>query len=186
MRLFSKIAITSMILFIFSLLASVIATGNDMRLHFMNDKRNAESDVYEVSGPLYIKVILERIYLDGEVSEEIVNETIWSMEDFWALYADWQLVEQNDEQIVFMRHIEDISPLLKANGYFGINDNGVLMIFEGKPAGGSRVIQSFYQIDIGKLESHQHELLKRGIPVESKDKYNQVIEAFKHFQASVP
>lgn len=138
----------------------------------------------KVHGPLTIDVIKERIYLDGEVSEEITKETIWSMEDFWAEYKDWQLVYQDEEQVVFQQEIDDISPLLKANGYFGINEKGVLTIFEGKPAKSSRVIQSFFQIDLKKLESNQHSLLKKGIKIGSKDNYIDVIETFKTYTAS--
>jgi forespore regulator of the sigma-K checkpoint len=145
-----------------------------------NEKKQ---DAYEVTGPITVTVILERIYLDGEVSEEIKEETILSMEDFWAEYASWQLVDQDEEQIVFQKNIDDISPLLKANGYFGITDKGILTIFNGKP-NSEKVIQSFFQIDIDKLESHQHEELKQGIPIHSKDKYEEVLEVFKPFSLS--
>ncbi|MFZ3588304.1 BofC C-terminal domain-containing protein [Bacillus sp. DJP31] len=138
---------------------------------------------YEVTGPLTVKVILERVFLDGEVSEEIKEETIWSMEDFWSEYANWQLIDQDEEQIVFQKNIDDISPLLKSNGYFGINKDHILTIFNGKPES-DQVIQSFFQIDIDKLESRQHEELKMGIPIESKDKYVEVLEVFKPFSTS--
>lgn len=141
------------------------------------------TDAYEVTSPLKVTVILERLYLDGEVSEEIKEVTIQSMEDFWAEYASWQLIDQDEEQIVFQKNIDDISPLLKANGYFGITENGVLTIYNGKPST-EKVIQSFFQIDVKKLESHQHEQLRKGIPIQSKDKYVEVLEVFKPF--SVP
>ncbi|MFL6558333.1 MAG: BofC N-terminal domain-containing protein, partial [Bacillus sp. (in: firmicutes)] len=35
------------------------------------------------TGPLNMTVILERVYLDGEISQEIVHETYRSMENFW-------------------------------------------------------------------------------------------------------
>lgn len=41
--------------------------------------------------PLEVQVVLERMYLDGEFSQETIKETIWSMEDFWAKYDGWQL-----------------------------------------------------------------------------------------------
>jgi forespore regulator of the sigma-K checkpoint len=172
------------VLFFFSLSEFIIAFAEEQRE--MNQSQpvvEKKQDAYEVTGPLTVTVILERIYLDGEVSEEIKEETILSMEDFWAEYASWQLVDQDDEQVVFQKNIDDISPLLKANGYFGITDNGILTIFNGKP-NSEKVIQSFFQIDIGKLQSHQHEELKNGIPIQSKDKYEQVLEVFKPFSMS--
>ncbi len=138
---------------------------------------------YEVTGPLTVTVILERVFLDGEVSEEIKKETIWSMEDFWSEYATWQLVDQDEEQIVFQKNIDDISPLLKSNGYFGINKDHILTIFNGKPES-DQVIQSFFQIDVDKLESRQHDELKKGIPIQSKDKYVEVLEVFKPFSTT--
>lgn len=143
----------------------------------------ADNPSTEVTGPLTVTVILERVFLDGEVSEEIKKETIWSMEDFWSEYANWQLVDQDEEQVVFQMRIDDISPLLKANGYFGINEHHILTIFNGKPES-DQVIQSFFQIDVEKLESRQHEELKKGIPIQSKNKYVEVLEVFKPFSTS--
>ncbi|NMH69847.1 regulator [Bacillus sp. RO3] len=137
----------------------------------------------EVTSAHTVTVILERVYLDGEVSEEIVQETIWSMEDFWASYEDWQLMDMTDDEIVFQKRMDDISPLLKSNGYFGISDNGVLSIFNGKP-GQAEIIQSFFQIDIEKLESKRHDDLVNGIPIKSKQEYEEVLEQFKPY--SVP
>ncbi|MBW3111881.1 MULTISPECIES: intercompartmental signaling factor BofC [Bacillaceae] len=137
----------------------------------------------EVASAHTVTVILERVYLDGEVSEEIVQETIWSMEDFWAAYDDWQLMDMTEEQIVFQKKMDDISPLLKTNGYFGISDKGVLSIFNGKP-GQAEIIQSFFQIDVEKLESKRHDDLVKGIPIKSKQEYEEVLEQFKAY--SVP
>ncbi|PFA64540.1 regulator [Bacillus sp. AFS015802] len=137
----------------------------------------------EVASAHTVTVILERVYLDGEVSEEIVQETIWSMEDFWAAYEDWQLMDMTEDQIVFQKQMDDISPLLKTNGYFGISDNGVLSIFNGKP-GQAEIIQSFFQIDVEKLESKRHDDLVKGIPIKSKQEYEEVLEQYKPY--SVP
>ncbi len=127
-----------------------------------------------------VKVILERKYLDGETSEEVVQENIISMEDFWSHYAEWQLKDMTEEHITFEKEIDDISPLLKTNGYFGISEDGVLSIFNGKP-GESEIIQSFFQLDIRKLESKQHDELVKGIPIKSKQGYQEVIKSFKPY-----
>lgn len=130
--------------------------------------------------PFEVKVILERVYLDGEVSEEQMDEKIWSMEQFWSKYDQWQVVDMDDQSVVFRKHVDDISPLLKANGYFGITDDGVLTIYYGKPQK-YNIIQSFFQLDIGKLESTRHEELKEGIPIRNKDRYVEVLETFKNY-----
>ena len=80
----------------------------------------------------------------------------------------------------FSKKAEDISPLLKANGYFGVTDDGILTIFNGKPYK-SHIIQSFFQIDVGKLESTKREELIKGIPIKTKDRYVEVLETFKTY-----
>lgn len=130
--------------------------------------------------PLELTVILERAYLDGEISEEKVRETVWSLEDFWLRYDQWQCVSIDGDTVVFKQYIDDISPLLKANGYFGLTEDGVLTIFNGRPDR-SQIIQSFFQLDVGRLESRKRQQLLKGIPIKTKDQYEQVIEAFKPY-----
>ncbi|WP_461200235.1 BofC C-terminal domain-containing protein [Anoxybacillus sp. TBDG-1] len=130
---------------------------------------------------VHMTVILETVYMDGEVSEEIKEETVTSMKDIWNKYKDWYLVNMDDEQIVFQRYVDDLSPLTKA-GYFGLTKDGTLSIFEGKPSESSRVIQSFFQIDVKKLESYEREKLEKGISVRSKRNYKRVIEAYEPFE----
>ncbi|KMY59117.1 MULTISPECIES: intercompartmental signaling factor BofC [Geobacillus] len=133
------------------------------------------------AAPVKMTIVLERQYLDGEMSEEKVTETVDSMTEIWKKYRGWQLVTLDDQTIVFLKTINDISPLLKTNGYFGITDDGTLSIFNGKPGQSSEIIQSFFQIDVQKLESRQQEKLKKGIRVLSKEQYEQVIEMYRHF-----
>ncbi|OIJ07722.1 hypothetical protein BKP35_18790 [Anaerobacillus arseniciselenatis] len=130
--------------------------------------------------PKQVQVVLARVYLDGEISEEIVEETIWSMEDFWAQYREWELIDQNEATVVFQQKVDDISPLLKINGYFGISDEGTLNIYDGNPAG-EKVIQSFFQINTKELKSHQQRELQNGIPVLSRDRYEEVLKTYKKY-----
>ncbi|RTR35476.1 regulator [Robertmurraya yapensis] len=130
--------------------------------------------------PIEVQVVLERMYLDGEYSQEIVSETIWSMEDFWAKYEDWELIDMTENKVVFREYVDDISPLLKTNGYFGISSDGTLTIFNGRPQT-SKIIHTFFQLDMGKLESKKQEELKKGIRIKNKDRYVEVLETFKHY-----
>lgn len=125
-------------------------------------------------------VILQLFYLDGEISEEIVTEELNDMESLWKEYQDWKLVDINTNQVVFKKYIDDISPVLKANGFFGLSEAGALSIYNGKP-NGSNIIQSFFQIDIDKLESSKQEELRRGIPIKDKNNFQKVINAFKPY-----
>lgn len=128
-----------------------------------------------------IEIHLLREYLDGEKSIEVITETIDSMSDFWLTYHDWQLIEQSDDVIKLHKKIQDISPLLKTNGYFGLSENGILTIFDGKPAD-ENAIQSFYQIDIDKLESKVIDRLKIGIPIKTKNDFVTVISKLRQYE----
>lgn len=132
------------------------------------------------SKPQNITVILEREYLDGVVGQEVVHETCWSMENFWAKYDQWHLTHIDHATFVFRKQVDDISPLLKTDGYFGMTENGVLTIFNGRPDR-SRIIQSFFQLDIKKLESKKQEELIQGIPIKTKDHYVEVLETLKQY-----
>lgn len=130
--------------------------------------------------PVELEILLKCEYLDGEISKETVRETIYTYENFWAEFDGWQFVGMENNKMVFRKKVDDISPLLKTNGYFGVTDDGILTIFNGRPYN-SNIIQSFFQIDVGKLESRKREELMKGIPIISKDRYVEVLETFKPY-----
>ena len=144
------------------------------------DTTPVRAEENSIQHPLSVKVVLQRKYLDGEISEEIIQEKVASIEDIEEMYAGWQLLDQKRDSIVFQRDVDDISPLLKTNGYFGITGDGTFSIFNGKP-GSNDVIQSFFQIDVEKLESHKHDELIEGIRIESKDQYLEVLKIYKPY-----
>ncbi len=150
----------------------ILLSGSAEQLENHQDQQKSE--------PQQLTIILERIYLDGEISEEVVLDSYWSIENFWSKYDQWQLVEMDESTMVFRKYEDDISPLLKTNGYFGITEDGVLTIFNGRPDR-SRIIQSFFQIDVKKLESNKQEELIQGIPIKTKDRYVEVLETFKPY-----
>lgn len=134
-------------------------------------------------GPLIIDVVLQQQYIDNQQVVNTKNETIWSLEDFWAAYEDWDLVKQEEGEILFVKEINDLSPIIKARGYFGLDEQGKLTIFEGKPAE-NKVIQSFYQINTKELESSKTNQLRKGIKVKSKEQYLSLLETYKTFSLS--
>lgn len=127
-----------------------------------------------------VTIVLQIEYLDGDVSEEVITDTSKSMLEIQEKYKQWELISSKDQTLVFRCKVDDISPLLKANGYFGITEEGTLTIFNGKPKH-SKVIHSFFQIDVGKLESRKRQQLLKGIPIRSKDRYQEVLETFKPY-----
>lgn len=133
----------------------------------------------EPATPIF-KVTLQSIFLDGELTEEIVFKETASPEDVMLQYVNWELVKQTDKELVFQKRINDISPLLKTNGYFGLTEDGVLSIFNGRPSD-SDVIHSFFQIDMDMLEVKKQQELGDGIRVNDKDKFQAVLETFKPY-----
>lgn len=133
---------------------------------------------------LNLTLSLERVYLDGEISIEYVHETISAIEDLTNKYDNWQFINVQNNVIVLQQYIDDISPLLKANGYFGISPDGILATYYGKP-NIDNVIQSFFQLDVEKLESTHHERLKLGIPIKDRANYVKVLEAYGQYGTPV-
>lgn len=167
------LAFVTVVLFMsIGMVPGIVVTG------FAEQMENHQNQ--QKSEPQQLTIILERIYLDGEISEEVVLDSYWSIENFWAKYDQWQLVDVDESTMVFRKQVDDISPLLKANGYFGITDDGVLTIYNGRPDP-SRIIQTFFQIDVKKLESKKQEELIQGIPIKTRDRYVEVLETFKPY-----
>ncbi|WP_368736048.1 BofC C-terminal domain-containing protein [Ectobacillus ponti] len=127
-----------------------------------------------------VTVVMQRMYLDGEVSEEILMRPPATLEKFLWQHRDWQVVDRDDMQIVLQKRVDDISPLLKSGGYFGVSKKGMLQLFRGKP-GDHEAIHSFFQIDIRKLKSDRRRELRHGIRVQTKEKYVKVLQELKHY-----
>ena len=128
-------------------------------------------------------VILEHHYLDGETREEFISHRGRDLSEIIKKYRGWILVDLGIGHIRLKKYVDDISPLLKANGFFGVTDEGILSTFDGEPTDGN-VIQSFFQIDLGKLESGTQQKLRKGIPVRSKDEFLEVLKAFQPYQVT--
>lgn len=162
------------ILFITLLLIGIVMMGGSIQsVTATTEKLNEGQKV----------VILERHYLDGDMSEEIIIEEL-TYSEIRKKYMDWSFVLMNEDHIKFKKLVNDISPLLKSNGFFGITKDGTLSIFNGKP-NDENIIHSFFQIDLGKLETRTQEQLVRGIPVRTKEEFIQVLEAFKPFSLTI-
>ncbi|WP_242698292.1 BofC C-terminal domain-containing protein [Bacillus sp. SD088] len=176
MKLTGKLLISFMILVVVSL-----ANQPSLDMQRTQAQSTAEEDpVYIPESPLEIEVLLKRKYLDGDISEEIVSETIWALEDFWSKYEKWQLIDIDEKRVIFEREVNDISPLLKVNGFFGLQEDGTLSIFNGSPDQ-EDIIHSFFQIDMKKLEGNKREELKKGIPIQTKETFTEVLETMKQY-----
>ncbi|AQX53627.1 BofC C-terminal domain-containing protein [Priestia flexa] len=136
--------------------------------------------VVEAERPMTI--FLERTYVDGVISQEVLNSPYMTKEEVLSAYPMWRVIKASDGEVVLRKAVDDISPMLKENGYVGLSVNGVLSTFEGKPVNSTNIIQSFFQIDVEKLESYQEELLKDGIRVQTKDDYVSLMDFYKMYE----
>lgn len=127
--------------------------------------------------PLKLTVILKEHYIDGVMETTKKEETIWSMMDFWASYEEWTLEDQQLDKVVFQRKVEDISPLTKQQGYFGLTNDGELAVFQGIPNEG-KVMESFKPIPIKPLESKRESELKDGIKIKNYRHFEQVVRQY--------
>lgn len=128
-----------------------------------------------------LTVFLERVYVDGVVIQEVIRHADGPRQRILDNYDQWTLVKETENELVLRTYIDDISPLLKTNGYFGISVENILSLYEGKPNHSTKVIQSFFQIDVEKLESYHREELKKGIRVHSKAEYISLMNFFKNY-----
>ncbi|WP_373562357.1 BofC C-terminal domain-containing protein [Halobacillus litoralis] len=150
-----------------------------MRSVEKTEKGTSEASVETLvqAEPLELTIVMKEHYLDGVVETTTKQETIWSMMDFWASFEGWRIENQELDRIVFQRQVEDISPLTKQHGYFGLNENGELAVFQGIPNEG-KVMESFKPIPVKPLESKRIDVLKGGIKIKDSAHFEQVVHQY--------
>lgn len=127
-------------------------------------------------------ILLERIYVDGVTEEEIIEVNSENRARMYEKFKNWELIDEQDDQVVFQKEVDDISPLLKENGYIGMDREGILSIYEGEPHQKStRVIQSFFQLDVEMMQSFDYKKLEDGIRIQTKEQYTALLNFYKTF-----
>lgn len=125
-------------------------------------------------------------YLCGVQTEVKIFQSVEDMEA-WLIQnqGDWDRVVRKAGSFTLYRHVpNDLSPICKAEGYFGLTDDYVLSIFEGPPSE-NKIIQTFFRIDTELLESKidLEELLtlRQGIRIYSVEDYLHVLSTFEQY-----
>ncbi|TCP32254.1 bypass of forespore C-like protein [Scopulibacillus darangshiensis] len=131
--------------------------------------------------PHIVHVHLEKIFLDGISIEESKEEHPLSMEVFWKSYKDWVMVKKSDGQIYLKKKINDISPIAKTKGIFGLTDHTTLTIFKGDP-NNHKIIQTFFQIDTQALEAADVQKLLKGFPVKDKQHFTAIMKSLAKYE----
>ncbi|MGO0060255.1 BofC C-terminal domain-containing protein [Brevibacillus fluminis] len=132
------------------------------------------------------ELVLAHSYLCGSRDEErkpVLNDSIDKM---LGDYAGWEIIGYQNGKLMLLKRENDISPLCKENGYFGINEEDILTLFNGMPKE-KQVIQTYYPINTSRMEAslpkEEVEALKKGIRIRDLAEYNSVLSTFVHFQA---
>ncbi len=144
------------------------------------------------------EVLLRKIYICGVESEKTVTEDVMlSPEELARKYKGWQLIFEDetgavdvgsgggsDGRWVLQQYVDDISPLCKENGYFGLTPDAMLALFNGPPQE-QNIIQTFYYLDTEKLESRlpQNEIdfLYKGIRIRNVAEYHSVLSTYGEY-----
>ncbi|MBP0723864.1 BofC C-terminal domain-containing protein [Bacillus sp. RG28] len=157
----------------------VLFFANDGKV-FSTTKHTKNNEQYSVSTIQKLTVILHRVYVNGEVLEEIYLNQHKTNADVKKQFSDWQVVEENKNEIVLLKKFDDLSPSLKSHGYIGISNDGMLNLYIGFPKS-NNIIDSFFQIDTTKLEVYRQNQLKRGIRVKTKKHYEKILHDLKQY-----
>ena len=132
-----------------------------------------------------LEVVLKRTYLCGTKDEERVRVEPQTSEQLLSKYIGWEIVSVGADSVVLEKEENDISPVCKAKGYFGLSPDNMLTLFNGLP-GEQKIIQTFYQINTARLEASlpkkELDLLKKGIRVHDLAEYNSILSTYGEFQ----
>ena len=79
--------ILTVVVVVWGIVSAVGLQEENERLAYANQFSEAETN-----SPLQVEIMLRCMYLDGETSEETITETIYSIENFWAKYDEWQYI----------------------------------------------------------------------------------------------
>lgn len=144
--------------------------------------------VSQVTADLEMKITLISHYIVGEDLIENKVEYVKSLSELKNLYSEWQVVEDKNNQVIFERYVEDLSPECKEGTYFSLNPDGYLTLFRGDPINKSvedKIIETFFRIDVIKLEGslpiEPIQELYDGIPIKDRADFNSVLSTFSEF-----
>lgn len=129
-------------------------------------------------------VYMRKAYVCGEESHFLGRMDAQDAAKLYGEHPHWSVDLQDEETVTFIETIDDLSESCKTNAYFGIDSEGNLSLFDGRPEE-KQVIRTFFQMNIEYLESSlQQEIvdqLRRGIRVMDMEAYNSVLSTFSEF-----
>ncbi|MNI45101.1 hypothetical protein D3C73_995080 [compost metagenome] len=131
-------------------------------------------------------VHLKTTYVTGEEIETLPGRlSPAQLEVFITAHPAWSGWISGEGDLWLERRIYDLSPLMKKEAYFGVDEQGNLTLFKGPPAG-DEVLRTFFQMDMGSMKSSLPEetwkQLHAGIRVQDIGEYNSVLSTFSDYE----
>ncbi|MED4130054.1 BofC C-terminal domain-containing protein [Shouchella miscanthi] len=111
-----------------------------------------------------VELLFETVFADGISQEETRKEAIYSLQDFWYEYSNWQVVDQKKGFVHFKQELLDLSPEVKQNGYLGLSDDNRLILYTGQPEA-KKIIQTYDQLERYPLTPSVQLALAEGMKV---------------------
>lgn len=147
--------------------------------------KNEEKE-HQVMGRLSVKtpeitnVHLKTTYLDGVSIVNVVNDHFISSENVMTKYDGWHVATCHEKDVFLYKKVNDLSPISKTAGIFGLKDGNILTLYKGSPDE-NQVIQTFFQIDVNALEADAANQLKEGIRISNKNDFKKVLDSFSKY-----
>ncbi|MDQ0299844.1 putative O-methyltransferase YrrM [Salibacterium salarium] len=87
------------VLFLLTALVFLTASSNQLDSPLLDAGKQEQPATYEL--------ILEKETSNGVVVTKKKTETVWAVEDFWAKYRNWEVIDQNQGQIILRKPYEN-------------------------------------------------------------------------------
>jgi len=146
--------------------------------------RDPDSAIDANSGLTLFNVTKRNVFVCGEETEELGQLTYGQIQELLKDNQSLEVSMISDSDAILTEHIEDLSPECRESAYFGVDEDGNFSLFAGDPKD-ARVMRTFFQIDIERLESslprETIQQLYKGIKVTDYASYHSVLSTFADF-----
>ncbi|WP_376845137.1 BofC C-terminal domain-containing protein [Camelliibacillus cellulosilyticus] len=143
-------------------------------------KEKSVSEEMGANAPVMITVHFKETYIDGVSIEREDREHYLSFDTLITEHPGWRVVDCSKGNITFSKTVDDLSPVSKAAGIFGLKDNHILTLYFGEPSN-DKIIRTFFQIDVGAMESNAVLKLKHGIRITNKKDYQTILHSMSKY-----
>jgi forespore regulator of the sigma-K checkpoint len=134
-----------------------------------------------------VNVFMQKKYVCGEELQQIGNLSPQDVTKLSKVHPDWEVAIQDNGHVYLTQYIQDLSATCREAAYFGVDESGVLSLFDGLPQQ-NKVIQSFFQLNVQFLKSslppETVDQLYVGIRVSDLEEYNSVLSTFAEYAIS--